>query len=158
MRTIRIGMRRYVTQEDMKSKKAQIKARGTTKVEILEGYPKRPKLVVDSVYGTNTLHYTSIVSKQFKWVMQQKECINIKTGKVENLRYLSMNYINKYNNEMGDVDIADHIRNYYRIDVLIRKREWWWSIQFWVVGVILVNAYILFICIHNIHGTSKKYI
>ena len=31
------------------------------------------------------------------------------------LRFLGINYIEKYNNEMGGVDIDDNIRNYNRI-------------------------------------------
>ena len=31
------------------------------------------------------------------------------------MRFICMNYINKYNNEMGGVGIADNLRNYYRI-------------------------------------------
>ena len=56
-----------------------------------------------------------MVSEDLKWVIKEKEFFNIETGKVKILIFLCMNYINKYNNEMGGAGIADNIRNYYRI-------------------------------------------
>ena len=53
-----------------------------------------------------------------------------------------MCYINDYNHQMGDVDVADQLRKNYRFDHWLRKRKWWWYIMFWDIGVILVNAYI----------------
>ena len=55
------------------------------------------------------------------------------------------------------VGIADNPRKYYRIYFGVRKRKWWWYIFFWCVGVILINAYIIYICIHNIHSTLSKH-
>ena len=66
---------------------------------------------------------------------------NVDTGSKEPLQFLQMCYINDYNHQMGDVDIADQMRNAYRFDHWLRKRKWWWSIMFWDIGVILVNAY-----------------
>ena len=63
----------------------------------------------------------------------------------------------KYNNKMGGVGIADNPRNYYRIYFGVRKRKWWWYIFFWAVVVILTNAYIIYICIHNMYGTPRKH-
>ena len=37
-----------------------------------------------------------------------------------------MNYIRKYNNEMGGDGINDNVRNYYRIYIWLRNRKWWW--------------------------------
>ena len=41
---------------------------------------------------------------------------------------------------MGDVDVADQQRNNYWFDHWLKKRKWWWSIMFWAIAVILVNA------------------
>ena len=68
-----------------------------------------------------------------------------------------MNYIKKYNNEMGDVGVADRPKNYYWIHFGERNRTWWWHIFFWAVSVILINAYMIYICIHNMHGTPRKH-
>ena len=69
-----------------------------------------------------------------------------------------MNYINKYNNEMGGVSIADNLRNYYKIYFWVRKRKWWWYILFWEVGSVFMHAYVIYICIHNMNGTPIQHI
>ena len=51
-------------------------------------------------------------------------------GEVKFLIFLRMNYINRYNNEMEGVDIADKLKDYYRIYVLVRNRKWWSYISF----------------------------
>ena len=69
-----------------------------------------------------------------------------------------MNCTKKYDNKMGGVGISDNPRNYYRIYFGVRERAWWWYILFWAVVVILKNSYIIYICIHNMHGTLRKHI
>ena len=67
-----------------------------------------------------------------------------------------MNCINKYNNKMGGVDISDQPRNYYKRYFGVIKRKWLWYIFFWDVFVIITNAYIIYIYIHNMHGNTNK--
>ena len=70
---------------------------------------------------------------------ERKECID--TNEVETLKFLRLNQINKYNLEMGGVDIADQLRGVYRIDRWVRNWKWWWSILFWSIGVSRTNAW-----------------
>ena len=51
---------------------------------------------------------------------------------------------NAYNKGMGEVDVADQLRNSYRFDHWLRKRKWWYAFFFWGFGVLLVNAYIAY--------------
>ena len=57
---------------------------------------------------------------------------------------------------MGDVDVADQLRNNYWFDHWLRKRKWWWSIMFWAIGVILVNSYIVNRRVNLEAGVSKS--
>ena len=59
---------------------------------------------------------------------------------------------------MVGVGIADKPRSYDRIYFGVSKRKWWWYILFWDVVVVIMNAYLIYICIHNMHGTLKKHI
>ena len=68
-----------------------------------------------------------------------------------------MNCINKYKNKMGGVGIADKPRDYYRIYLGVRKREWWWYVFFWDVVVILANAYIIYTYMNKMHGPPSKH-
>ena len=67
-----------------------------------------------------------------------------------------MNCIKKYKNKMGGVGIADNPSNYYRMYFGVRKRKRWWYILFWGVVFILMNSYIINICIHNTQVTPSK--
>ena len=57
---------------------------------------------------------------------------------------------------MGSVDLADQLRETYRVDNGVRNRKWWWSILFWAIGVMLTNAYIIYITINLKKGKNKK--
>ena len=76
------GIPTRVTQEELKSKKAQIETRGTSKEAVTEGDPKRTNLVEASMYYTTPVHYIIMVSEYLKWVVKEKECFNVETGKV----------------------------------------------------------------------------
>ena len=75
----------------------------------------------------------------------EKLLYNVDTGKVEDFKFLRLNQINKYNNGMGDVDVANQIRGVYRLDCWVRNRKWWRSILFWSMGVLLKNSYKLYL-------------
>ena len=68
-----------------------------------------------------------------------------------------MNYVNKYYYEIGCVGIADNLMNYYILYFGVRNRKGWWYILFWDIFSILTNGYIIYICIHNMHGTPMKH-
>ena len=55
---------------------------------------------------------------------------NVDTGKVKTLKLFILNQIDKYNNGIGDVDVADKLRGVYRLDRWVRNRKWWWSMLF----------------------------
>ena len=79
------GIPTRVTQKELKSKNAHIDTRGTSKEEVTEGYPKRTNLIEASMYDTTPVHYITMVSEELKWVVKEKECFNVDTGKVRNL-------------------------------------------------------------------------
>ena len=118
--------------------------RSTVKAAVLEGDPKCPNLVASSVYDAKPVHYFSMVSGEVKWVEVNKDVYNVDSGEVEQLKFLRLGHINKYNEEMGSVDLAYQMRGSYRLDKNTRNRKWWWSIMFWSIGVMLTNAYIMY--------------
>ena len=95
-------------------------------------------------------------SEELKWVVCEKDLYNVDTGAKEPLQCLRMCYINYYNHQMGDVDVANQLRNNYRFDHWLRKRKWWWSIIFGVICVILFNAYIFYRRVNFSAGVSKS--
>ena len=104
------GIPPSVLQVEQKSRKYQIKVRGTVKAALLEGDATCPNLVACSIYDTKPGHYLSMVCDTLKWVVMEKPCFNVETCMVETLRFLRMNTIHEYNNTMGGVDLADQLR------------------------------------------------
>ena len=47
----------------------------------MEGDPKLANLIEDSMYDTTPVHYSSMVSEKFKWVVKDKQYFNVDTGK-----------------------------------------------------------------------------
>ena len=150
------GIPSCVVQNEEKARKKQLMVRGTTKAAVLKGDPDCPDLIATSVYDTKPVHYLSMACEQLKWVVCQKMVYNVDTGAKECLQFLRMSNINEYNHQMGDVDIADQLRNNYRFDHWLRKRKWWWSIMMWALGVMLVNAYIVYMKVNLAEGKNKS--
>ena len=57
---------------------------------------------------------------------------------------------------MVGVDLADQLRGTYRIDKGVRNRKWWWSILFWEIGVMILNAYVMYLKINLENGQKKR--
>ena len=87
------GIPPSVLQVEQKSRKYQIKVRGTFKAALLAGYTACPNLVACSIYDTKPVHYLSMVCDTLKWVVIDKPCFNVETGMVETLRFLRINTI-----------------------------------------------------------------
>ena len=85
-------------------------------------------------------------------------CTISDTGAKEPLQFLRMCYINDYNHQMGDVDVADQLRKKYWFGHWLRRRKWQWYILLWAVCVILVNAYIVYRIMNLKAGVSKSYL
>ena len=117
------GIPSSVKQEEVKNSKEQIRVRGTVKAAILEGDLSCPNLVAASVYITKPVHIISMTCKELKWNKQEKPVYNVDTGQVELINFLRLNTINSYNEEMGNVDVADQLRGSYRCDIGVRNRK-----------------------------------
>ena len=82
---------------------------------------------------------------------------NVETGKVEDLKFLRLNQIDKYNNGMGDVNVDNQLRGVYRLDRWVRNRKWWWSMLFWSMCVLLTNYYKLYLQMCKEEGVKPWY-
>ena len=78
------------------------------------------------------------------------------TQKLESVNFLRLNANDKYNADMGHVDVSDQLRNYYRMDHWLRNQKWWWALFLWGLGVSLVNSYVCYKSYHQEIGTDKK--
>jgi hypothetical protein len=104
-----------------------------------------PNLVATSVYDTKPVHFLLIMCEEIKWTKKTREVYCVDTGTLETMEFLQLNINDSYNHDMGSVDIADQLRNYYHYNHWMRKRKWWWAYFFWDLGVLQTNAYICYL-------------
>lgn len=66
------------------------------------------------------------------------------------------NQVNKdYNKHMGYVDKADMLKSLYGLDR--KSKKWWHRIAFHFLDATVVNAFVIFKCIHEITVPLKKF-
>ena len=110
-----------------------------------------------SVHDTKPVHYLSMVTDCINWTEKKKLVYNVDTNTQEYIKFLRLNQINKYNQEMGSVDVADQLWGVYRLDRFVRNKKWWWSILFWSLGVLLTNGYKLYLSVCENAGVAPTY-
>ena len=59
---------------------------------------------------------------------------------------------------MGGVDLADQLRVTYCIDKGVRNGKWWWSILFFSIGVMINNAYVIYLHVNIENGIKNIYL
>ena len=70
--------------------------------------------------------------------------------------FYRLNIVDFYNNNMGNVDLADQLRNVYCYDSSWHiNRKWWWEIWLWAFQLLLINSYVLCIKYHKIMDSKK---
>ncbi|GFH49623.1 hypothetical protein CTEN210_06099 [Chaetoceros tenuissimus] len=149
------GIPECVFQREEIKRVDQLKVRGTVKAAVVMGDPGCPNLIASSVYDTKPVHYLSMVTEELKWIIKERSVYNVDTEEVEVLQFLRMGHIDKYNNTMGHVDVADQLRGSYRLDAKVRNLKWWWSPMFWAVGVQITNAYVAYKSLCKQYGKTK---
>ena len=55
-----------------------------------------------------------MMCEEIKWTRKQRDVYCVDTGRLETMEFLRLNINDNYNHDMGSVDIADQLRNYYR--------------------------------------------
>ena len=138
------GLPQCVLQEEVQSTAETRHVQGTVKAAVLEGDGEISGLVAVSYYDQRPVHFLSTICEMIKQVQCTKHVYCVETEQVEEVKFLHLNINDDYDHDMGNVDIADQLRNYYRFDHWMRKQKWWWSLFFWAFGVLLVNAYVCY--------------
>ena len=82
---------------------------------------------------------------------------NVITQQTEQMRFLRLNQIDRYNYGMGDVDITNQLCVSYRLDQWIRNKKWWWSNMFWSFGVcLLIHILSTLLCVTRMVSWIKN--
>ena len=155
-RTSGRGFPPSVVQQEEKNTAHAEQLRGTTKAAVLKDSADTPDMLAASVYDTKPVHIMSMVSDSVEWLAKQRKVWSAKDGVMRTMTFLRLNMIDDYNQFMNSTDIADQLRNTYRPDYWMRNRKWWWSIFLWALGVAKVNAYKLYVEMHDAEKRAKR--
>ena len=150
------GIPSCIKQNEVTRKKELEDVRHTVKAAKLTGDSICSDLVAISLYDTKPVYFLSNVCKEIKWIEKTKKVHDEAQQKYINMKFHRLEVIDFYNYNMGNVDVADQLRNAYRYDtVWHRNRKWWWSIWWWAFQGLLTNSYILYIKFHRIHDSKN---
>lgn len=146
------GIPKCLIQEPVKSTRYLERVRGTLKVARLVGDPECEGMFALSLYDQKPFYYLTNAAENIKWLELSRNVWSHNLNKMISLPYHKVNVIHDYNNDMNHVDIADQLREHYRIDRWMRKRKWWWSVFFWAYEMLLTNSYILYCKFYEMHS------
>ena len=144
------GIPSVVKQDEVKRKSELESVRHTVKAAVLKGDEVCKELVSVSLYDTKPVYFLSMVCENITWMEKKRQVYNAQELKRFKMPFHRLNIVDFYNNNMGNVDLADQLRNHYRIDTSWhRNRKWWWSIWWWGYQVLLTNSYVCYIKYHD---------
>ena len=151
------GVPNEIKQEQKTKHQEEYQARGTLMSAVCTGDPNMTEIICTSLYDVKPFYMMTTVSDQIVWTKKYTEIFCTTKKKKVNVPFYRLNIADLYNQKMGQVDVGDQLRNYYRFDHWMRKRKWWWSIWMWCFGMLLTNAYILYSKYCKIHKVKQKY-
>ena len=141
-----------VMQSEVKNKKQLKEKQGTVLVAnkadittVLSVYDQKP------VYFLTTAHRNIKTQPKVKrfWAPVAKHFTTVSIPR--------LNLLDDYNKHMHQVDIADQMRLHYRADhKWLRLKKWWWSIFIWALGVVGVNAYLIYCKVCEKHWVTAN--
>ena len=138
------GLPSTVLQEEVQNRTMQNQVRGTVKAAQLMGDPDMPDLVAVSVYDTKPVHFFSARCDKVQWIEKTRKVFDKAVSKTKKMKFLRLNIVDEYNHGMGHVDIADQLRNVYRMDHWLRNYKWWHAMFWWGFQVLQVNCYLIY--------------
>ena len=150
------GVPEAVKQKEVTSKVDLAKVRNTVKVAILKGDSVCQNLICVSLYDSKPVYLLTNACTEVKWIKKSRKVYSTKDQKYKTIIFHRLNVIDFYNYNMGNVDIADQLRNTYRYDTQWhRNRKWWWAIWWWGFQTMLTNSYILYVEYHKMHDSTN---
>ena len=150
------GIPPAIKQNEVSKKKDLEEVRHTVKAAVLKGDEVCKDLLSVSLYDTKPVYFLTNATETLEWTQKKRKVYNPQTQRTFQMPFHRLNIIDFYNHNMGNVDLADQLRNHYRYDSSWhRNRKWWWAIWWWGFQVMLTNSYILYVKYHKLHKAEK---
>lgn len=152
------GIPQCVKQKEVSKKSELEQVRHTVKAAVLRNDSVCKNLVAVSVYDTKPVYLLSNACEKVEWTTKKRKVWSPSDNSYVDMSFHRLNVINFYNQNMGNVDIADQLRNHYRYDGnWLRNRKWWWSVWWWAFQLSLTNSYIAYSKFHKMHGKEQPH-
>ena len=103
------GVPAAIIQKEEKNKDRAEKLRGTTKAARLDNLPGCPGMLAVSTYDTKPVHILSTAAESVEWVAKERKVWDANENKKSLIKFLRLNVIEDYNNNMNRTDIADQL-------------------------------------------------
>ena len=150
------GIPPIVKQNEVTKKSELESVRHTVKAAKVCGDEVCNNLLAISVYDTKPVYFLTNVAESIEWIKKSRKCFDPTKNETIDLPFHRLNIIDFYNYNMGNVDLADQLRNHYRYDsAWHRNRKWWWAIWWWGFQVLLTNSYVVYLKFHKLHDSRN---
>jgi hypothetical protein len=150
------GIPPCIKQDEVTKKQELAAVRHTVKAAVLRGDEVCTDLIACSIYDTKPVYFLTNCAETLEWVTKKRKTFDPTSRERFDLPFFRLNIIDFYNYNMGNVDLADQLRNHYRYDSnWHRNRKWWWAIWWWGFQLLLTNSFILYKKFHTLHDSNK---
>lgn len=130
--------------------------RYTVKAAVLKGDAVCKDLLAVFLYDTKPIYFLTSATSQLYWMKKERQVYDPKRKKTFKMPFYRLNIIDFHNNNMGNVDLANQLRNVYRYDSSwYRNCKWWWAIWWWAFQLLLTNSYVLYCKYHKMMDSKK---
>ena len=151
------GIPEKLKQDAFTKQDEEFNARGTLLAAVCQGDPEMTPIICTSLYDVKPFYMMSTVADQVIWTKKNMTIFCSTKRKKVQVPFYRLNLADMYNNKMGQVDVGDQLRNYYRFDHWMRKRKWWWSFWMWCMGMLLTNSFLLYKKYCEVHKLKVMY-
>ena len=146
------GVPKCVLQPKADKKSDLEKVKGTVKAAVLQNDEScGDKMVMASFYDSKPVYFCTNACEAIVWIEKKRKVYSRQKKKMIYITFLRPSFVDQYNHGMNNVDIADQLRLVYRFDRWMRKRKWWWSMFFWGLELLIINAYVEYRKYHEMH-------
>ncbi len=114
------GLPPSIIQWEEKNVKIAESLRGGTLAAQLHNSKECPDLFAVSVYDTKPFHILSTAAECIEWIVNERQVWSNSIQQKAMMKYLCLNVIEDYNQQMNLTDIANQLRGNYRLDRWMR--------------------------------------
>mmetsp|Transcript_11027 Transcript_11027/g.31946 ORF Transcript_11027/g.31946 Transcript_11027/m.31946 type:complete len:253 (+) Transcript_11027:62-820(+) len=148
------GIPDCVFQEKAKKHEAE-ERRGTVKAAVLERDPECGFLTASSIYDTKTINYLSMATSRIEWIEKTK--IAYHSHEEVEMKFFGLNQLDTNSPTMFDEKVVDEPRFVDPLDRNLNRVKRWWPTMFRTIGVLLTNAYRLYLSVCRDEGVTPQY-